>query len=592
MESLNKWSAGVDFSALYQYLIGAASATVLADLQSQALCDFNAQSVPIEVTSCACSDDAGNNNENSRSCFVDSNKPLQTGKGQPCIGLGARVQTYESSITISDTAVDIDSPNRCVQVTLSAVSVYSYEQPAQIAFSPLTKVRDYDGFNIVINSDKAIVGRVMSNGLLVEMNGEVNSYTVCLTRLEELDSSSSSTGRFDTWDLGVPHKSENKDFLKALMLKPISIKHETSDNNDKNDVYCFVVENPETENTYFLIKTVSNPKSQDGSLYGSESRAWWTFAALYTFLSLATLATFLSHFAGYRLHFYFLGLFFFLMIMCTIRAIYFFLLAAGVFDEPTVLAVAYFLIEFPTLLYFTAFSCLGAFWIFLLFAHRQDRHHRLVLFFAMLFNLILYLLFVVFIILYQTLTSTSSALCPGRVPDNEDNTNQQIVSLVYQGIMAGVSLLLAIIVAIFGGKLFFNLKKRDFEGKIAIVTVVCASGLLLHCGFILYLTATLEYDYIITVLMICLSEIIPIFWVTFQFSLLRFFSSKTKLPSYNDKARFARALRFFKSTTPTISGLSDQRTQTMSSSKTSNQSKIADQQSSAMSRASNGKDEP
>jgi len=576
MESLNKWSLGVDFSSLYQYLIGAASATVLADLQSQALCDFNAQSVPIEVTSCACSDD-GSNNDNSRSCFLDSNKPLQTGKGQPCIGLGARVQTYESSITISDTAVDTDSPKRCVQVTLSAVSVYSYEQPAQIAFSPLTKVRDYDSFNIVINSDKAIVGRVMSNGLLVEMNGEVNSYTVCLTKLDELDSSSSR--HFDTWDLGVPHKNDNNQFLKALLLKPTR-------NDDNDNIYCFVVDDPERVNTYFLIKTVSNPRGKDGSLYGSESRAWWAFAALYTFLSIATMLTFLSHFFGFKLHFYFLGLFFFLMLMCTIRGVYFFLLAAGVFDEPTVLAVAYFLIEFPTLLYFTAFSCLGAFWIFLLFAHRQDRHHRLVLFFAILFNLILYLLFVVFIVLYQTLTSTSSALCPGRVPDNEDNTNQQIVSLVYQGIMAGVSLLLAVIVAIFGGKLFFSLKKRDFEGKIAIVTVVCASGLLLHCAFILYLTATLEYDYIITVLMICLSEIIPIFWVTFQFSLLRFFSSKTKLPAYNEKARFMRALRFFKkSTTPTLSGLSEQKTQTMSSSKTSNQSKIGE--SSAMSRASN-----
>jgi len=91
----------------------------------------------------------------------------------------------------------------------------------------------------------------------------------------------------------------------------------------------------------------------------------------------------------------------------------------------------------------------------------------------MAFNLILYLLFVVFIILFQTLDSSSSTVCPGRVPDNQDNTSQQVVSLVYQGIMAGVSLLLAIVVAIFGGKLYFNLKKRDFEGKIANVTTVC-----------------------------------------------------------------------------------------------------------------------
>jgi len=514
MERMREWSSAVDFSALYNYLTSAASATVLADLQSQAFCEFNALSVPIEVTTCACLGDE----DKSNACFVDSDKPLETGVSRPCIGLGGRVQTYESSVTIEDNAVYRNSSERCVEVALSTVSVYSYEQPEQVAFSPLTKVRDYNGFDIVKNDDGAIVGRVLSNGLLVEIDGELASYTLCLTKLDGFSASS----KFDVWDLGVLRKDDNE-FLEAMQLKkPLSVE---------DDTYCFVVQHPKRQNTYFLIATVSNPDSEDGSLYKSEAIAWWIFAALYTFLAIFNLVVFMSHFFGFKFHIYFLGLFLFLTFMCIVRGVYFYLLAAQVFDESTVLAVAYFLIEFPTLLYFTAFSCLGGFWIFLLFSHRQERHHRFLLAGLFVFNLILYLLFVVFIVLFQTLDSTSSGLCPGRVPVNEDNSNQQTVSLVYQGLMAGVSLLLAIVVAGFGGKLFMDLKHRAFENKIAILTVVCAAGLLLHCSFILYLTATLEYDFVVIVLMIVLSEILPIAWIIFQFSLLRIVSSKIKSSS-------------------------------------------------------------
>jgi predicted PurR-regulated permease PerM len=109
--------------------------------------------------------------------------------------------------------------------------------------------------------------------------------------------------------------------------------------------------------------------------------------------------------------------------------------------------------------------------------------------------------------------------------------------------MAGVSLFLAAIVAIFGGKLFVSLKKRKFEGKIAIVTLVCAFGLLLHCGFILYLSIVLEYDFTITVLMIVLSELLPIFIITIQFSFLR--KPTKNMPAYNRKNRIMKVSPLF-----------------------------------------------
>jgi len=59
-------------------------------------------------------------------------------------------------------------------------------------------------------------------------------------------------------------------------------------------------------------------------------------------------------------------------------------------------------------------------------------------------------------------------------------------------------------------QLYLGMMSNAFEKKIAIVTLVCASGLLLHCVFILYLSITFSDEFVIIVLMIVLSEIIPI----------------------------------------------------------------------------------
>jgi hypothetical protein len=106
----------------------------------------------------------------------------------------------------------------------------------------------------------------------------------------------------------------------------------------------------------------------------------------------------------------------FFAIMCIVRAVYFYLLGAEVFDDNNVLAVAYFLVEFPTLSYFTSFSCLGGFWLYLLYAHMQTKGQKAIFGSCVVFNAILYLLFVVFLILFQTLPSDDKSACPTRVP--------------------------------------------------------------------------------------------------------------------------------------------------------------------------------
>ena len=191
-------------------------------------------------------------------------------------------------------------------------------------------------------------------------------------------------------------------------------------------------------------------------------------------------------------------------------------------------------------MYITAISAMAAFWLFLLF----NNHKRHVLVSFGIFNVLVYIIFIVLAILFEALPQVvEPSVCESREPEVIDNTNTKIVSIVYQSIMAGISVFLALFIFISGSRLFFGLKKKMFEKKVALVTLLCTFGLLLHCSFILYISATFTDNFTIIVLMIVLSEIIPMSLIMLQFSLLRASCfGKIKIPSYN-RAKLLNTLR-------------------------------------------------
>jgi len=206
-------------------------------------------------------------------------------------------------------------------------------------------------------------------------------------------------------------------------------------------------------------------------------------------------------------------------------------------------------------MYITAISAMAAFWLFLLY----NNHKRQVLAGFGIFNVIVYIIFVVLAILFEALPQViESSVCESREPEVVDNTNTKIVSIVYQSIMAGISVFLALFIFGSGARLYFGLKKRDFEKKVALVTILCTFGLLLHCSFILYISATFSDNFTIIVLLIVLSEIVPMSLIMLQFSLLRASCfGKVKIPSYN-RAKLLNTLRGRGTTTGTSTQTSTQ----------------------------------
>jgi len=52
--------------------------------------------------------------------------------------------------------------------------------------------------------------------------------------------------------------------------------------------------------------------------------------------------------------------------------------------------------------------------------------------------------------------------------------------------------------------------QNKFERRVLFMTISCALGLLLHCAFILYLSVTFDDNIAIIILMMVLSEIVPL----------------------------------------------------------------------------------
>jgi hypothetical protein len=119
---------------------------------------------------------------------------------------------------------------------------------------------------------------------------------------------------FDRWDLAVPSEDFDE-FLTPLGLSPLTNKDldEIKVGKQERKMYCFKVEEPKAKQTYFLVSRQDKWEKEDGSLYGSESAAWWTFAALYTVLAFLSLVIVFLTYLGYPLHFYFVGMFLFLV---------------------------------------------------------------------------------------------------------------------------------------------------------------------------------------------------------------------------------------------------------------------------------------
>jgi hypothetical protein len=181
----------------------------------------------------------------------------------------------------------------------------------------------------------------------------------------------------------------------------------------------------------------------------------------------------------------------------------------------------YILVVLPTFFYFTGFTIIVSLWavVCLQPVLKSDlSFDKIVNNLNLGINVVLYLFFIVIVLLFQYLTPEAPDNCQGRVPVSPDTYIPRTLALVYAIVIASISFIVGLLFIIFGTKLFLELntnsskklsKKTKLQKQTFTITLACSIAFILHCVFIIILSALSEPNLIYSFIGLIVTEIAP-----------------------------------------------------------------------------------
>ncbi|KYR01438.1 hypothetical protein DLAC_01419 [Tieghemostelium lacteum] len=471
--------------------------------KSEILCRISSVKNSLQSLSCSCSTDG------SSECFDTLNPPIIS-VIKPCYAPPQSFPVLPHNNTLSFPLGSIDT-GACVSISVGEISLNSFLSKKILALSSnfvsYQVAPDYS----IYNSDRAIIGRVLEDGVILEFftNG-TNSFEICLSNQLELD----------------PKNYPHLDFAfvideNAGHVEPLNclVTHETAPN-----IYCCTVSKIEPISKYLLIERIENWQAEVYKPFSpSSTRMLYTLAVFYLILSIYGLGNlgfflYLKFFATESLKFVHL-LFLFLTMFCFIRMIYFFILPQGNIIDQSANVGEYILVVLPTFLYFTSFTIVVVIWYTLttnsFSSNLFKRMYRLIF----LINLVLYILFIVIVLVFNFTKEKTPPTCGGRILAEYTNTSpQKVVSILYAVLQSVLSLAIGLAFMYYGKKIYNRLSEiktrsdaSDIQKKkVLYIGVICSSGFILHCVFIIILVSANPSNVIFSFIGLVVTEIIPV----------------------------------------------------------------------------------
>jgi len=181
-------------------------------------------------------------------------------------------------------------------------------------------------------------------------------------------------------------------------------------------------------------------------------------------------------------------------------------------------AADYVLMELPTFLFMTIFSfliyLLSKVIIAIYFKDSRAADYTILGTFIVV-NIFVYLLFIMIIILFETLTDNYNSPCPGRVASTTDNSTQQTIRITYRAVVSAIALLLAFLFAVVGGTIYAKVvllaKKTGTStssSKVFWVGAVCAVCFTCHAIILLIFAAT-DWESPYSIIFLIFIEVVP-----------------------------------------------------------------------------------
>ncbi|PRP88665.1 NAD-dependent epimerase/dehydratase family protein [Planoprotostelium fungivorum] len=407
------------------------------------------------------------------------------------------VMPIPQGVAITTNYTSVIDPT-CSAVQLFAYSEGNFRVTQQVSLADsLVKIAQYNPFDIT-NEKGATIGTLLSNGITVLTDVRFTHYNVCFP----LDSSVRSAPKGYIEDLAT---------VVDGSLVPLNMPYF----QDAINGICFTVVTPQKNASWFYVSHVPLWQDVDRVLYPYSTRV-----LLYTLATLFLVAALLCIMAG--VSFFFIdrqtklkaqsyATVAFTLLFTATRCAYFYILPGGITSN----AVDYVLIVLPTFFYFSSVVQLVSTWIALATMsisklNRQKYTNRSTNIGALIFHVLLYIVFLIIVLLFQFNPPTITPNCGRSVVYPVDSSVQRNLSLAYAVIIAITSVAIGVFFLVFGLQTI-----RKFTGaaggkvkKVTVTTFVYTVAFILHCGYIFILIFA-NPPIIVIFIGFILTEVIP-----------------------------------------------------------------------------------
>ncbi|KAN0034967.1 hypothetical protein ACTFIV_001507 [Dictyostelium citrinum] len=519
---LTEYQLSLDLGRFFTSFDNAALSRTNLLYKSEILCRTSNSKNSLEALSCGCSAD-GNGDD----CYDDLDTPVLK-VIKPCYDPSNTTIFNDGSLVFSLGSIDESS---CVSISIGQIYKETFLSKKVISLSStfvsFDKPDDYSFFN----NKKAVIGKLLNDGLNLEIFDQgVLNFKICMSQTISRNSKKNphiDFGYLENEDKGqlIPLECNIEIDEKNRYCCLINFENSNGFNNNNNEKDINNNFIKIGKRSYFLIERISNWENENFKPFNnSSSGLLYVLAVLFCLLGIYgllhlgffTIQKVLSTEPFKLVHLLFLVLTAFSLI----RSIYFFILPNGIITETTTVG-NYILVVLPTFLYFTAFTIVIVIWYMLSNASSfsNDIYGRINMM-VFLINVVLYIVFIIIVIVYNFTKQSTPKSCGGRLLINlEQTTPQNAVSIFYAVLQACLSLAIGVAFIYYGRQIYNKLSALSTKtsqtankqrNRTFVITVLCGTGFVLHCIFIIILVSVNPSNIIFSFVGLIVTEMIPV----------------------------------------------------------------------------------
>ena len=474
---------------------------------SETYCRYNSLRSSLTPVLCACTPDGAKNSScfNSDSTFGGDTVMSASAILTVCEGTGFQTDT----VTPFTITFDQRTVNYCRTAYVDIYPASHYAQNSAAALSTFLLDFSVSRPYQFTNHRGALVGQIIGDGIVLNSDFVMVNVTLCANPRPDITVTNKGYTEYDFARAVVGDESDRPELLFVSNAYW----------NPDLGAVCATIKEMDSKHAYYPVRRYENAATRRKSDFGGGQTAFYAIMCT-CYLVVACLAAsrfiatiFAGTFAPRNTQ---VWIYLTIFLLTIIRALYVILILTGVVIGNNSTAIDYILVELPSFLFLTIMTFFIIIWATLIrvnrkLSRRKNNTHFWGIFFFI--NGIIYGIFIILIIIYESVKPQSRTSCGGRLV-TIDQTTRRNTAIAYRAILAGFALIISIAFFVTGSRIYMSLQgasnvRADRKRKIFWLTTVCSIGLLGVSTLLIVLAGSGKQNNYVALSLLVVFEVIP-----------------------------------------------------------------------------------